>query len=209
MLDFFLTLFGGLFYGGRYLIEKGDEKRAEAERVQQRIRDFKFRSEMYNPKLEYEIREKIFNPVYADWVKAETEDVMSVLPERSKHLPKSAMDSEYTEQLKIILAKQGFLEKSIYAYCMPNYAIDYSRPNALTRWICEELARHGRDVVVARISKDDTSYKFMYRPEIIDPYLVARYAEPPHYLCINIYPWRFSQIEDVPVALDGKSIFED
>ncbi len=209
MLDFFLALFGGLFYGGRYLIEKGDEKRAEAERAQQRIRDFKFRSEMYNPKLEYEIEKKLSDPAYADWIKAETEDVLSMLPERSSYLSAIHWSTEYDEIPRILLAKQGFLKESVFLRCRPNYAISYSRLNALTRWICEELARHGHDIVVANIPKGSTSYEFIYRPEVVDPYVIARYAKPPHYLCINVNPWKLDPREDIPIALDGKPIIED
>ncbi len=104
------------------------------------------------------------DPANAEWVDAETRDVLSILPDIDRRIV--APDYFWNEKLDIILAKRGYLRNydSMY-HPHPRF----ERTVVLAKWICDELARHGRDIVIECIHVELDSYYFMPRDAVINP----------------------------------------
>lgn len=209
MFDIFVGLLGGLYLGGRYIYEKGREYEYEERQRIERMNRYKFEKEVCDASVQSEIKRKMADPVYADWVEKETVDILKLLPKRymqyreippweaegwkwntdevltyTRLHPKPAKprippkwDTEENEKYRILLAKHGCLEeRSVH----PRPFIDeFGRENTLRKWIQEELARQGRDVVLVR-KNFSQMLEYMYRSDVRDSWEIIRWEGLPY-----------------------------
>lgn len=170
-MAFIFAFFGILYYVIRASIENSEHK-AYVRDAERRNKIFKeFLEDECNWEVEGDVKDKMRDPANAEWVREQTEDVLSRLPPLG--LEVSARDARtlrWNEKLDIILAKQGHLRSTTSLY---NPAPRYKRAAMLAEWICDELARHGRDVVIQR---DSFYYNYMPRELVNEEDIV--YSSP-------------------------------
>lgn len=209
MFDIIVGLLGGLYLGGRYIYERGREYEYEERQRIERINRYKFIKEVCDSGVQSEIKSKLADPAYADWVEAKTRDVLNLLPKRYKQYreippwevegwkwnteevltytrlhPRPAKprippkwDTEENEKYRILLAKRGCVEERS-VYLRPRID-EFRRENTLRKWIQEELARQGRDVVLVKRDYCNTA-DYMYRSSVMNPEGIVSWEELPY-----------------------------
>ncbi len=169
-MDFFIALIGVIYFVTRYSIEKDKDRKYQIEQDRRNAIYDDFLKNVCDYRVADEIDQKVRDPANAEWVEAETKDVLSMLPDIDPNMvsPKYFHD----EKVSIILAKQGHLRGDRFAYSANP---KYERKNALSRWICEELARHGLDIVIVRFFDDSSSFHFEPRDYVSDPSTIVHW----------------------------------
>ena len=161
MLDFFIALFGGIYYGGKYLKDKAEveaiDRRNTALISDTRADYDRFISKMTDKTLEREVRKELYSEKYKGYIDNVIKEVLDEARARGYELPNERDDTFRMihlfpkHRILIAMASLGKLPYDVASfgiYRPPLHREHWEAHALFMDWLDKELQSHGVEPMV-------------------------------------------------------------